>query len=1154
MPNTARMWLSGLFERHGLPSPDERPLYAYRCTETDYAELAQLTGPVLAQTIDAGALREAPGALFCLFAAEWIRRCYNGGQLRYADILAATDGPDLTYLVIQDLVKRGLRFWRRPVLRAGHAHIFLLTLACEGGLPMQFLHRDGASLRRYFRALLRDVQTYLGAGLSTETLAAQAGHYLPLSLRQESVFTLAGQVVETTLSLQSRVADASDPVAALDRLEPSWRDRFPLELSDKTAKRFLEGLIIERVAPLGQKAMRLVRSLRRTDAGWRLRAEVETPGLVPTADVSAVFGGQPTGRLELSAQCGDAPPNLVGWASPCGTGMLIERANRAPRWEDGSASEAFRLASRPQVSAHLDLNGGEALEQLPWVFVDEDATGRRLSFRGQGSIRTRFPVAWVAVKPEQQVHSDDGAMVEHVGQLLGFDRSLFRISGRVRIADGADAACAVAVGVDQAREDAYRLHGTLAALVEARHAQYLGIPRLFAIDQDGVSRPVSTTQLRWRDAEAGSALRPLDAGCIGDGELCLIEQGELRFRTRLGLLPGMFSVAYERGLTPTGGRLRLTGIAGDLGVAEPATGVTWQPVPAPRGTDTIIELRSTGEPPESVTLGIRWHGGGESHLSVPFPAGGARFMDPAGKVLLPGSFVPRDRLSGVRARVLSPTGSGRFALSASLRAPDLSPALTYAVWFRADIPRVDGAGGRIHELNLLDVADDVSTMLSASKSLDAVVELRVEGPGLGDGEGFVRIGRYDLALEPTPDGRTVQLDRASLDRVDAQSLADFEVIAFPLWAPDDGARQLQQLSSEGVPTGAWALDREALATGPWMVTARVGAWYHTRPLLITCGSDVHSSGAEVDSPDADALAGRDLAAAIRLRDPVLRERALKNTVTILRDDCLAPDWELVRALLQAFSELPPSALDLLPLLAAEPEALVLVLLKSNPNDVSMLLDMFERLPFSWRLVPIRAWLQATRRHVAGLRGQLKELDGCDEIILSSITATLGRAAERYPYFEVLQELICWDFHGWLRGAEAQYLRLASSEAGRAVLRQTLDDSHQDLLRARADGNHWPTGADLVPWLDQELRAHPEVMPVLPAVTLGTGFRKPVQYAPIAAALISVYGLEAPARTVFEIASLRTFDKGWFDEAYRLALTWMLGYQVEHCSTCWEVGS
>jgi hypothetical protein len=238
-------------------------------------------------------------------------------------------------------------------------------------------------------------------------------------------------------------------------------------------------------------------------------------------------------------------------------------------------------------------------------------------------------------------------------------------------------------------------------------------------------------------------------------------------------------------------------------------------------------------------------------------------------------------------------------------------------------------------------------------------------------------------------------------------------------------------------------------------------------------------------------------------------------------------------------------------LAAEPEAVAMTLLKENPADVPGLLALFERLPFSWRLLPIRAWVQAIRRHVSTLRGQLEQLEDCDDLIWSSISAVLSKAAEQYPYLEVVRELVSWDFRGWLRQGEARFLRMASTAPGRIALSQLLGQAHQELLRANVNDDNWPQGPALTTWVDQQILAHPESAQIIIDTPPGTGFRRPVQNAPVAAAMVSAYGLAAPPRVVFEIASLRTFDRRWFDEAYRLALTLMLGHLLEHCPDCWE---
>jgi hypothetical protein len=41
----------------------------------------------------------------------------------------------------------GLRYWQRPLLRyAGGDRAFLITLACEGGLPLKLLHIEKSCL------------------------------------------------------------------------------------------------------------------------------------------------------------------------------------------------------------------------------------------------------------------------------------------------------------------------------------------------------------------------------------------------------------------------------------------------------------------------------------------------------------------------------------------------------------------------------------------------------------------------------------------------------------------------------------------------------------------------------------------------------------------------------------------------------------------------------------------------------------------------------------------------------------------------------------------------------------------------------------------------------------------------------------------------
>jgi hypothetical protein len=110
------------------------------------------------------------------------------------------------------LVELGLRFWQRRLLTTGAGRAFLLTLACEGGLPLNLVHKEGAKLRSFFKALLEEFQLYRRAGLSPEQLAENVRNRLPKSLRQPVVYALSGQLVDAIWKLQAQVGGSSTPL------------------------------------------------------------------------------------------------------------------------------------------------------------------------------------------------------------------------------------------------------------------------------------------------------------------------------------------------------------------------------------------------------------------------------------------------------------------------------------------------------------------------------------------------------------------------------------------------------------------------------------------------------------------------------------------------------------------------------------------------------------------------------------------------------------------------------------------------------------------------------------------------------------------------------------------------------------------------------
>ena len=148
--------LRAVMERNGLVSPDGRALYAYRTTaaEVDALRSALSDGP----SAMGHALDTLRAAALCMFIAEHVRRNHEGGPWTWRDAIEACAFRGS----LQDLynsVLRGLAYWRRPILVSGNDRQFLLTLMCEGGLPLRLLKRDNQRLTAYFRELLSARET-----------------------------------------------------------------------------------------------------------------------------------------------------------------------------------------------------------------------------------------------------------------------------------------------------------------------------------------------------------------------------------------------------------------------------------------------------------------------------------------------------------------------------------------------------------------------------------------------------------------------------------------------------------------------------------------------------------------------------------------------------------------------------------------------------------------------------------------------------------------------------------------------------------------------------------------------------------------------------------------------------------------------------------
>jgi hypothetical protein len=332
-------------------------------------------------------------------------------------------------------VKRGLGAWKRDLLRTPSARLFLITLVCEGGLPLYLVQREHARLRTYFRALFEEVRAQqlvgaLGVRVSVQDLAQGVGHELPSSLRQDVVFELSGQLIAKVWELTGSVSDAPDPIVALDVKHPGWRAELPLDLEDDLARAFLNGLVKEaRAVTLGNRAdVQMRRSLivrGRLDSGdeapqqrFELAAKLDLPASLTDDQFSSLFAAVAPSRFELSLvdEAGQSAMVALGAArTDTGTVRLEISASAHQLFRGPEAAQGRALlvhGPNGRIGPSLQFRGALALSALPWVFVaaEHSVASARYDLIAEGSHRAREPEILVAVPSGWAAHPNGETM------------------------------------------------------------------------------------------------------------------------------------------------------------------------------------------------------------------------------------------------------------------------------------------------------------------------------------------------------------------------------------------------------------------------------------------------------------------------------------------------------------------------------------------------------------------------------------------------------------------------------------------------------------------------------------------------------------------------------------------------------------------------
>lgn len=1154
-------WLAAFLGARSLSEPDGRRLYAYRCTDAEFAELAAV---VRTETAARGSPTRSDrelAALFCLFAASWWGRNHAGGPWKWEGILADAGWSEITPQQLYPIIERGLKYWGLRVLRRGSgARVFLITLACEGGLPLKLVHKENASLRRYFRALIVDFSLYAQSGIAAEKLAEGVDSYLPRSLRNDIVYELSGQLISEIWQLHARVSDTTDPVQALDRIDPGWRRRMPLEMEDSTAAALLTGLVhdvadVTRTKPSGIRASRY---LTPVDNGWQLSSEVEFPSTLSLDGLRSLIGDHSASlgsRFEIYQSAANADERtLVAMATQTRPGgdYRLEIINRAKRTAGGPAAargHSLVFAGRQGTPIHADVRGGSPLSDMPWVFVDKHGDGESLELVGEGSVRTRFSTAYVAYTEHCTLDLEASATREDLSQIVGVNRQVSRITGRCSITDSEGTHSVVHTEVPNNQPDEYRLEGAGAPFTAGGEKVYLGCPRLAAFAGDVFSRHVAPTTLEWRPRDSPSEWQPTGPRCIGSVDIRHVYDGELRYRARAHILPPSAQVRFETSSDYLHGAVVLLGFD-DADVATVTQGVrsVVRHIHDARPSAIRVDCHASGEPPAAISVAARWSQGQRLTFDVPYPSSAALFLGRDGSVLPSGRSVALDRLAGIRAVATAPAGTMNPYVEGSVRANDFGEIIR-SRRLEVHAPLYPVTPGR-YEVDLVRLKASLERLFSMSSDLDvmAVVEVHLGVSGEGRGR-RLEVRRFDIAFELDFSTDQVAISQDDFVKLTVDELVSLRVEAIPLWDPTAEPVRLEPLSGGPVPTGRWRFDSRSKLPGPWLILAWEGSWCRSRPTLWPIADQVGSTAdINVTAPPSPLLTS-----AIRVENKPQRLVALGQLLDVVADDPTSSQWAEIYEYAKAFRGVPATTLDLFDQLAKHPDAAVTGLL--NATDaiaLRALWELLEQLPFCWHLIPLTAWTRAAIRSADRLRSHLSALDSqVSEPLVRGVFQTFR---EHGPAVAPFLELISDWVHRYLfhdDAASTKYLHMATHPLGRQQCLSLLAETRNDCIRSHVEDRWWPNGTEVSTWYTARRSTLPRAIEALwHNEEHVTQYRLSVLNAPIVAALADVFEGSIPQSLQHELMMFRAFDRQWFDEAHAFAIAYAMGLVLERDPGAW----
>lgn len=1078
-------WLTKFLERRSLREPDQRMLYQYQATSTEYEELRS----ALRQQGSSGAnlLNKSNSAAFVLFCAEWYRRDFESGWTW--DAIWKALGFSLTSGELGNVVPLGLEgYWKRPIrFYQSERRNFLGSIFSEGGLPFRVLVRADSRFQSLLSRILRDYERAEGLGESSHYLVARLikKYNLPQVFSEDPSVELIAAMSDRLVQLV-RLYDLDgkeDPVSALDAASARWRESFPIPMDEKTGTDLLNVLL--RSASYEQKVK------KRARGAWDVQHYITKSDpdnlklrLTVPSQLTLILDSIPAScRFEIRLYEGDQQVASFGhaYASLHETYANINIRHRTIRCARKSPDQALSIAalSGGVLLGRIRIEQSQIqLGEVPVVFFEDR---NEFHLCGQASVRVKQDTVTLLAPNDADVVPEESAECDQQEAILGCNA--FMVKGNVIVHASDGEKFAIHCGVEDASHVNVAFAGKTLGWQTQPQQTFIGVPDVevggIAVDLNKKDaglyisgEPVSESELHERLGALSISYRNQD--------------GTTLLRRRVGILPDDFESSVECGEQADSGSIIFkTGLRCLYKIDEPDIECN----SVKHGDSVELRLRVRGAPPPNVNVQIT-----PSLLrdpitvQFPFPAAGVLSFD-ANQRPLPRLLSVNDLLG---SRVLL------FSSNRAITHYYLELKLSGRSNHYASYSWEYKVGGKPVEISLYNIKDEIRSLLSAKDCIDQVVDLRISG---GRKEEVYRIRRHSTEL----------LFDSEIQVIKASPLLALEgrsprPVGMLLSEPERPPSPLLPRLSQGVSTSEFEIPDYMQKTGPWLILPAKNSEVTFRPMFVPGGMKSVEDVSNIKSLQKATLAF----------NPERGHVVFKNALDSMAIDPMHSGWQFLRSLYENYGYLPMATFEAWKALMQNPNALAMALFKFE-MDVDFLSRIEEEFPVLGEFMPIHSIRKA------GLR--FKEFLINSDITMDAVEAILTKWLDN---LELVYPVYSAEVKSWLLGKGKLAIMPPS------VVSHAANEWYQELIRGRKDES-WPVfGSKLLSgWYRNN--PSPEML------NAQMDFRSSVVYLPafaaaVAAGKAAITDVFKEGRDeVFFLRQVRDFDPVWFQSVFRSCL-------------------